>query len=45
MLPIARAMFECLPDSRLVRIEGVGHWPHYEAPGHFNERVLDLLDR
>ena len=45
MLPIARAMFECLPDSRLVRIEGVGHWPHYEAPGQFNELTLDLLNR
>ena len=45
MLPIARAMFECLPDSRLVRIEGVGHWPHYEAPVQFNGRALDLLNR
>lgn len=40
-LPLVRAMFSCLPNSRLVRIEGVGHWPHYEAPKEFNKLALD----
>lgn len=43
MLPIVQAMFEALPDSKLYRVEGVGHWPHYEAPEQFNTWALEHL--
>ena len=43
MLPIVNAMFEVLPNAKLYRVEGVGHWAHYEAPGQFNAWALEFL--
>ena len=43
LLPLNRAMFACMPNSRLVRVEGVGHWPHYEAPAQFNPLAMAFL--
>lgn len=42
-LKMIRAMFEEMPNGHLVRMEGVGHWPHYEAPKRFNEIALQFL--
>ena len=32
-----------IASSRLEIIEGVGHFPHVEAPARFNEMLLDFL--
>ena len=42
-LAIVQAMFACLPNSELIRVEGVGHWPHYEDSGTFNRLAIDFL--
>ena len=40
----ADEMHEHLPDSRLWRLEGIGHSPLLEAPEIVNSRVLDFFD-
>jgi pimeloyl-ACP methyl ester carboxylesterase len=37
------AAHEAIASSRLEIIEGVGHFPHVEAPERFNEVLLDFL--
>ena len=37
------AAHHAIASSRLEIIEGVGHFPHVEAPARFNEIVLDFL--
>jgi len=32
-----------IPDSRLVVIEGAGHWPQWEKPDEFNRLHIDFL--
>jgi pimeloyl-ACP methyl ester carboxylesterase len=39
----ARHAHEAMPGSRLEIIEGVGHFPHVEAPDRFVEVLLDFL--
>ena len=39
----ARAAHEAIPGSRLVIFEGVGHYPHCEAPGRFVETIADFI--
>ena len=43
MLPVVQAMFAAIPNSHLIRVGGVGHWPHYEAPAQFNALALEFL--
>ncbi len=43
MLPVVQAMFAAIPNSRLIRVGDVGHWPHYEAPAQFNALALEFL--
>jgi 2-hydroxy-6-oxonona-2,4-dienedioate hydrolase len=43
VLVIVQAMFEALPNSKLYRVDGVGHWPHYETPDQFNTWALEHL--
>lgn len=35
---------EAIPNSRLEVIEGVGHYPHVERPGHFVEILRQFLE-
>jgi pimeloyl-ACP methyl ester carboxylesterase len=39
----ARAAHEAIPGSRLVIFEGVGHYPHCEAPERFVETLVDFM--
>jgi len=39
----ARAAHEAIPGSRLVIFEGVGHYPHCEAPERFVETIVDFI--
>ena len=39
----AYATHEALPNSRLEIIEGVGHFPHVEAPVRFAQVLRDFL--
>ncbi|MFB6173449.1 MAG: alpha/beta fold hydrolase [Halobacteriales archaeon] len=32
-----------VPDCRIERLAGVGHWPHREVPGRVNEALLGFL--
>ncbi len=45
IIPLAhgRAAHEAIASSRLEVIEGVGHFPHVEAPDRFNEVLVDFL--
>ena len=45
IIPVAHgiAAHEAIPSSRLEIIEGVGHFPHVEAPTRFNEVLLDFV--
>ena len=45
IIPVAHgiAAHEAIASSRLEIIEGVGHFPHVEAPARFNEVLLDFL--
>lgn len=45
VIPVSHAMkaHELIPTSRLEILEGVGHFPHVEAPDRFNEVVLDFM--
>ena len=40
----ARAAHEAIPGSRLVIIEGVGHFPQIEAPDQFVAALVDFVD-
>ncbi len=40
----AYSAHEAVPGSRLVIIEGVGHFPQIEAPEQFVEAVVDFID-
>ena len=40
----AQAAHEAIPGSRLEILEGVGHFPHVEAPEHFRSVLTDFLD-
>jgi hypothetical protein len=40
----ARAAHEAIPGSRLVIIEGVGHFPQIEAPEQFVAALVDFVD-
>jgi pimeloyl-ACP methyl ester carboxylesterase len=40
----ARAAHEAMPGSRLVVMEGVGHFPQIEAPEQFVDALLDFID-
>lgn len=43
-LPVARALHDAIPGSRLVVIPGVGHMTCAEAPDRFNAAVADWID-
>ena len=45
IIPVAHAIaaHEAIASSRLEIIEGVGHFPHVEAPDRFNDVLLDFL--
>ncbi len=40
----AYAAHQAMPDSQLVIIEGVGHFPQIEAPEQFVNALLDFID-
>jgi pimeloyl-ACP methyl ester carboxylesterase len=40
----ARIAHAAIPGSRLVIFEGVGHYPHCEAPERFVETILEFID-
>ncbi len=40
----AYAAHEAVPGSRLVVIEGVGHFPQIEAPDQFVDALIDFID-
>jgi pimeloyl-ACP methyl ester carboxylesterase len=40
----ARAAHEAIPGSRLEVFDGVGHYPHCEAPGRFVEVLVDFIE-
>jgi pimeloyl-ACP methyl ester carboxylesterase len=46
IIPVAHAYaaHELIPTSRLEILEGVGHFPHVEAPEQFCEVLLDFMD-
>lgn len=46
IIPVAHAhaAHEAIPGSRLELLEGVGHFPHAEAPDLFLEVLLDFMD-
>ncbi len=39
----AKEIADLIPGSRLVTMEGVGHWPHFEKPVEFNRLNIDFL--
>jgi pimeloyl-ACP methyl ester carboxylesterase len=41
--PVTEELVACLAQPRTVVLEGVGHLPNLEAPGEFNEALLDFL--
>ena len=45
LCPISEAetLFERIPDSRLVRLEGIGHSPNIEDHGAFNDHLAAFL--
>jgi len=45
IIPVAhaRAAHQLIPTSRLEILEGVGHFPHVEAPAVFSEVLLDFM--
>jgi pimeloyl-ACP methyl ester carboxylesterase len=45
IIPLAHAhqAHEAIPNSQLVVIEGVGHYPHVESPGRFTEILVEFL--
>jgi len=40
----AYAAHEAIPGSRLVIIEGVGHFPQIEAPDRFVDALVDFVE-
>jgi pimeloyl-ACP methyl ester carboxylesterase len=45
-IPLSHALaaHEAIPGSRLEVFDGVGHYPHCEAPGRFVEVLVDFID-
>ena len=45
-IPVSHALaaHEAIPGSRLEILEGVGHYPHCEAPERFIEVLVDFID-
>lgn len=41
--PVAKAMHAAIPGSTLVQIPGLGHCGHIQAPGQWNDAVLEFL--
>jgi pimeloyl-ACP methyl ester carboxylesterase len=41
--PIARRLHRELPDSKLIWLKGIGHYPQLEAPGQVTEHVEAFL--
>ena len=46
MIPAAhgRAAHEIVPNSRLVEIEGSGHWPMLDSPTRFTDELSDFIE-
>jgi alpha-beta hydrolase superfamily lysophospholipase len=46
LIPVSHAIaaHEAIPGSRLEVFEGVGHFPHCEAPERFVDVLLDFID-
>jgi pimeloyl-ACP methyl ester carboxylesterase len=46
IIPVAHGVtaHQAIESSRLEVLEGVGHFPHVEAPDRFNEVLLEFLD-
>jgi pimeloyl-ACP methyl ester carboxylesterase len=46
IIPVSHAYsaHEAVPGSRLVIIEGVGHFPQIEAPEQFVDALVDFID-
>jgi 2-hydroxy-6-oxonona-2,4-dienedioate hydrolase/2-hydroxy-6-oxo-6-(2'-carboxyphenyl)-hexa-2,4-dienoate hydrolase len=42
---VARAAHELTPVSEFDMLEGLGHWPQFEAPAVFNERLLQFVNQ
>jgi len=40
-----RRLASSIPHSEFVVLEGVGHFPHWDAPHEFNQRIEDFLSR
>jgi pimeloyl-ACP methyl ester carboxylesterase len=40
----AAAAAQWIPESKIVRLPGVGHFPHREAPGAFVDALIHFLD-
>ena len=45
-IPVSHAhtAHAAIPGSRLVIFEGVGHYPHCEAPGRFVETLIEFME-
>ena len=39
-----RAAHEIVPNSRLVEIEGSGHWPMLDSPTRFTDELSDFIE-
>jgi pimeloyl-ACP methyl ester carboxylesterase len=39
-----RAAHERIPGSKLVEIEGAGHWPQLDEPDHLVEAILEFIE-
>lgn len=46
VIPVShgRAAHDAVPNSRLVEIEGAGHWPQLDAPERFVEELTAFID-
>jgi pimeloyl-ACP methyl ester carboxylesterase len=46
IIPVSHAYagHDAMPESRLVIIEGVGHFPQIEAPEQFVDALVDFID-
>ena len=39
----ARRILSLIPDSRVLEMPNVRHWPHFEDPDLFNEATIGFL--
>ena len=39
----ARQILSLIPDSRVLEMPNVRHWPHFEDPDLFNEATIRFL--